>query len=208
MLTVGQTVDVFVTAVVNVNDPTGQYIPDRSTKITYQDVVILARKDAFYIIRATLPVAEELAHLQATGSATFSLALRPVEDQRLVDASALGETTNRIIVKYGLPIPEAISPGLTPAASTPPPAASPGPSAAPSIAPSIAPSVARRRSPPRRRERTVRRCAGGGPAVAGAPDQWTMPTPSKPDGDAPTIAWTIVSGPGSGAGDDRHSPHA
>jgi len=142
MLAVGQTVDVFVTAVVNVNDPTGRYIPDRSTKITYQDVVILARKGAFYIIRATLPVAEELAHLQATGSATFSLALRPVEDQRLVDASALGETTNRIIVKYGLPIPEAISPGLTPAASAPPPAASPGPSAAPSIPPSIAPSLA------------------------------------------------------------------
>jgi Flp pilus assembly protein CpaB len=136
MLTVGQTVDVFVTAVVNVNDPTGRYTPDRSTKITYQDVVILARKGSFYIIRATLPVAEELAHLQATGSAMFSLALRPVQDQRLVDASALGETTNRIIVKYGLPIPEAIFPGPTPSASTPPPAASPSPSAAPPVAPS------------------------------------------------------------------------
>jgi Flp pilus assembly protein CpaB len=140
MLTVGQTVDVFVTAVVNVNDPTGQYIPDRSTKITYQDVVILARTGSFYIIRSSLVVAEELAHLQATGAATFSLALRPVEDQRLVDASALGETTNRIILKYGLPIPEAIFPGPTPAASTPPPAVSPGPSDIPSAAPSVAPS--------------------------------------------------------------------
>lgn len=140
MLTVGQTVDVFVTAVVNVNDPTGQYIPDRSTKITYQDVVILARTGSFYIIRSSLVVAEELAHLQATGAATFSLALRPVEDQRLVDASALGETTNRIIVKYGLPIPEAIFPGPTPAGSTPPPAVSPGPSDTPSAAPSVAPS--------------------------------------------------------------------
>jgi Flp pilus assembly protein CpaB len=140
MLTVGQTVDVFVTAVVNVNDPTGQYIPDRSTKITYQDVVILARTGSFYIIRSSLVVAEELAHLQATGAATFSLALRPVEDQRQVDASALGETTNRIILKYGLPIPEAIFPGPTPAASTPPPAVSPGPSDIPSAAPSVAPS--------------------------------------------------------------------
>ena len=77
MLVPGQTVDVFVTAVVNINDPTGKYVVDRSTKITYQDVVILARTGSFYVIRATLPVAEELAHLQATGSATFSFALRP-----------------------------------------------------------------------------------------------------------------------------------
>ena len=57
MLVVGQTVDVFVTAVVNPNDPTGTYVVDRSTKITYQDVVILARSGSFYVIRASLPVA-------------------------------------------------------------------------------------------------------------------------------------------------------
>ncbi len=137
MLIPGQTVDVFVTAVVNVSDPTGHFYPDRSTKITYQDVVILARKDAFYVIRAPLAMAEEIAHLQATGSATFSFALRPLEDQRQVDASALGETTNKIIERYGLPIPVAIQPGFTPAPTpTPAPTASPAGGGSPSPSPS------------------------------------------------------------------------
>ena len=53
MLTVGESVDVFVTTVVAVpNDPTGKYMSDRSTKVTYQDMTILARKDQFYIMRA------------------------------------------------------------------------------------------------------------------------------------------------------------
>ena len=75
-----QSVDVFVTVVVNVPADLaaqGRYYADRSTKITYQDMVILAREGAFYVVRASLPVAEEIAHLQATGNATFSLALRP-----------------------------------------------------------------------------------------------------------------------------------
>jgi Flp pilus assembly protein CpaB len=142
----GQTVDVFVTAVVNVNDPSGKYVVDRSTKITYQDVVILSRTGSFYVIRATLPVAEELAHLQATGSATFSFALRPSGDDRLMDVSALGETTNRIIEKYGLPIPEAITPGGLPAASpAPAPSATPGASPVPGA--SLAPGASAAPSP-------------------------------------------------------------
>ena len=41
---------------------------DQVTKVTYQDMVILARQGSFYIMRATLPVAEEIAHMQATGA--------------------------------------------------------------------------------------------------------------------------------------------
>ncbi len=79
MLAPGQNVDVFVTAIVNIpEDPTGTYMSDRSTKIVYQNMVILARKEAFYVVRASLPVAEEIAHLQATGAATFSLRPPPV----------------------------------------------------------------------------------------------------------------------------------
>jgi Flp pilus assembly protein CpaB len=115
LLETGQTVDLFVTAVVSV--PTdlieeGEYYTDRSTKIVYQDVVILAREGTFYVIRASLPVAEEIVHLQAAGGTTFSLALRPSVDRRLSDARALGTTTNRIIEKYGLPIPEALDGGV------------------------------------------------------------------------------------------------
>ena len=145
MLAAGQSVDVFVTAVVSVpDDPTGKYMSDRSTKITYQDVVILARKDAFYVIRASLPVAEEIAHLQATGAATFSFALRPIEDQRQIDATALGETNTRIIEKYGLPIPEALSPGFTP---RPTPQATPSPSASIGASPDAASSPSPSASP-------------------------------------------------------------
>ena len=144
MLTVGESVDVFVTTVVSVpNDPTGKYISDRSTKVTYQDVTILARKDQFYIIRAPVDVAEEIAHLQATGVATFSLALRPLEDQRQVDATTLGETTSKIIEKYGLPIPQAIVPGFRPA-----PTATPLPSESPSADPTASGDPSASAGPP------------------------------------------------------------
>jgi hypothetical protein len=98
----------------------GRYTTDRSTKIVYQDVLILARKAQFYIVKAPIGMAEELAHLQAVGTATMSMVLRPDIDQRPVDATALGETTNRIIQKYGLPIPENYPAGNGPIATLPP----------------------------------------------------------------------------------------
>jgi Flp pilus assembly protein CpaB len=148
ILAVGQSVDVFVTLTITIPSdapaasgatpkPAGspQYMSDRSTKITYQNVVILSRKESFYIIRAPVAVAEEIEHLQATGVAVFGLALRPIQDGRQVDATKLGETTNRIIMKYGLPVPEILVPGYS-AAPTPTiapftPAPSPAASAAP-----------------------------------------------------------------------------
>jgi Flp pilus assembly protein CpaB len=54
LLQAGQTVDIFVTVAVNVPldlAALGQYYTDRSTKIVYQDVLLLAREDAFYVIR-------------------------------------------------------------------------------------------------------------------------------------------------------------
>lgn len=142
LLKVGQSVDVFVTVVVSVPADLaaeGRYIAERSTKITYQDMVILARESAFYIVRASLPVAEEIAHLQATGNATFSLVLRPDEDTRLADATTLGQTTNRIIERYGLPIPEAYPAGTGPL-QTPVPTPSPTPSPTPATPDGASPS--------------------------------------------------------------------
>jgi Flp pilus assembly protein CpaB len=130
ILTVGQTVDVFFTITVTIPSgppaasgaptpaPSSQYLTDPSTKITYQNVVILARKETSYIIRMPVAEAEEIEHLQATGVAIFGLALRPLQDGRQVDATKLGETTNRIIVKYGLPVPQPLVPGYS-AAPTP-----------------------------------------------------------------------------------------
>ena len=138
----GMTVDVFVSATVLVPQDlltAGKYYTDKSTKITYQNMLILAKNASFYIVKATLPVAEEITHLQASGNASFSFALRPDADIRLLDASALGETTNRIIARYGLPIPENFPPGNGPiptAQPTPTPAPTPTPGASGSPAPS------------------------------------------------------------------------
>ena len=143
MLQPGMTVDILTSVTVNVPQDlldSGKYYTDKSTKITYQNVVILARQSQFYILKATLPVAEEMAHLQASGNATFSFVMRPEADIRQVDATTLGETTNRLIAKYGLPVPEVYPPGKGPIPTpqptpTPPPASSPAPSTAPSTAP-------------------------------------------------------------------------
>ena len=145
MIQAGMTVDIIATATVNVPQDlldSGKYYTDKSTKIMYQNMIILAKGAGFYILRATMPIAEEIAHMQAAGNMTFSMVLRPEQDIRQVDATTLGETTNRIIAKYGLPVPEVYPPGngplptplptpsITPIPSVPPPG-SPAPSTAP-----------------------------------------------------------------------------
>ena len=138
LLQAGQTIDIFATATVNVPQELlseGRYYTDRSTKLTYQNVFILARSANFYVIRASIEVAEELAHLSAAGNVTFSAALRPEQDVRLVDASHLGATTNLIITRYGLPIPETYPAGGGVAPTLPPLEPSPTPSVEPSASP-------------------------------------------------------------------------
>ena len=154
MLQPNQTVDVFVTAAINVltNSEEGigseGYYSDRSTKIAYQNMLILAKAGSSYILRALIDIAEEISHLQASGSATFSMALRPEVDSRPVDASELGTTTNRVIIRYGLPIPVVFPPFEGPIPTpepTPIPTPSPAPSASPDasgVAPSASPSPA------------------------------------------------------------------
>jgi Flp pilus assembly protein CpaB len=114
----GQQVDLFVTVQVNVVVPTPApgrtanggrnegFYTDKSTKVTWQDVVVLAKNGTFYILRVDESMAEEISHLQAAGNAMFSIALRPEGDHRTVDTRLFGETTNRIIEQYKLPIPQ------------------------------------------------------------------------------------------------------
>ena len=146
LLQPGMTVDVFTSATVNVPQDlllAGRFYTDKSTKITYQNMVILARAGTFYVVKATLGIAEEISHLQASGNATFSFAMRPEADVRLVDASALGETTNMLISKYGLPVPENFPPSRGPIPTPEPtPTPSPSPSASPAASGSAAPSAA------------------------------------------------------------------
>jgi Flp pilus assembly protein CpaB len=132
---VGQHVDVFVTAQVNVvlptpapgaggpvatpppaspapgaspnpDDPNVPYYTDKSTKVTWQNVPVLAKNGTMYILKVDEHQAEEISHLQASGNSMFSLALRPDGDHRAFEAVDYGETTNQIIEDYGMPIPE------------------------------------------------------------------------------------------------------
>lgn len=147
LLQPGMSVDIFLTATVTVPAPLlaqGRYYTDKSTKITYQDMEILARSGDYYIVRAPLQVAEEIEHLMATANATFSMALRPTEDTRIADASKLGSTTNLIITRYGLPIPETYPSGsgpvTLPGTGSGQPSPGPGTTPAPSPSPSPSPS--------------------------------------------------------------------
>jgi len=120
---VGQRVDVLVTTQFNVvpaaegadtsssrgaeSTGTGAATPseapaysDKSTKVTYQYIPILAKSDQLYIIKVDLNQAEEINHLAASGNAVFSMVLRPEGDDRTVDLTDYGETTNQIIEKY------------------------------------------------------------------------------------------------------------
>jgi Flp pilus assembly protein CpaB len=109
LLQSGALVDVFVTASVIVPQNVltqGKFYNDKTTKVTYQNVPILAKAGTMYVIKVTEEVGEEIAHMQASGTAQFSMALRPDVDTRVVDASGLGETTNLIIQRYGLPVPQ------------------------------------------------------------------------------------------------------
>jgi Flp pilus assembly protein CpaB len=149
LLTPNQTVDVFVTASVNVltNSDTGigeeGYYTDKSTKVSYQNMVILAKSGTFYVLRAPIDVAEEISHLEASGGAAFSLVLRPDIDTRQVDATNLGTTTNKVIIRYGLPIPVVFPPVVGPVPTPiPTPLATPEPSADPNASPAAIASPA------------------------------------------------------------------
>lgn len=129
LLVAGQTIDIFMTATMTVpvtNEPVGVYYSDLVTKITYQDMVILARAGSAYILKTSLAVAEEINHLMAAGTVSFSAALRPDQDVRFADVTKLGATTNRILQKYGLPFP-AIYPAPSATIPPPPPLATPTP---------------------------------------------------------------------------------
>jgi hypothetical protein len=138
LITAGMTVDVLLSAQINVPQDllsAGKYYTDKSTKIMYQNMLVLAKPaGGGYIVKATLAQAEEITHLIATGNAQFSMLMRPPTDVRYADASKLGETTNVIIERYGLPIPLNYPPGNGPI-PTAQPTATPSQPAAPSGSP-------------------------------------------------------------------------
>lgn len=85
------------------------YYAASTTKLVWTDLEVLQvdTKDSLYVLKVDEHQAEEIAHIQAIG-ATFTMGLRPPDDNRSVDSSGYGETTNEMINKYGFPIPDMI----------------------------------------------------------------------------------------------------
>ena len=107
----GQRVDLIVT--MPLNPEVGQtpeeaeaqeatLVPGPSTKVTLQSVTILARTGAVYIVRADLETAEKIAELLAVGG-TFTMALRPLEDDRTAETE--GSTVDTLVEEFGFPVP-------------------------------------------------------------------------------------------------------
>ena len=114
-LTAGQRVDLIVT--MPLNPEAGQegegegegeepapatQMAGPSTKVTLQAMTILFRDGDIYILRADLATAEKIAELTAAGG-TFTLALRPDQDDRTADTE--GSTIDMLIEEYEFPVP-------------------------------------------------------------------------------------------------------
>ena len=109
-LTAGQTVDLIVTMALNPSEGSGpetdaepaQFVAGPSTKVTLQQIPILARNGEIYILRTDVATAEKIAELTAAGG-VFTMALRPAEDDRTADTE--GSTIDRLIEEFGFPVP-------------------------------------------------------------------------------------------------------
>jgi hypothetical protein len=73
-----------------------------STKVTLQNVTILARTGGVYIIRADLSTAEKITELTTIGG-TFTMVLRHEEDDRTAETE--GSTVDRLLEEYDFPLP-------------------------------------------------------------------------------------------------------
>jgi Flp pilus assembly protein CpaB len=115
-LTAGQRVDLVVTMQVPAPADDGapadedegpqsdaRLIGGPSTKVTLQQMLILARNGELYILRADLPTAEKIAELTAAGG-TFTMVLRPEQDDR--QAETEGSTLDSLIEEFEFPAPE------------------------------------------------------------------------------------------------------
>ncbi len=118
----GQVVDLIVT--MPLNPEVGQteegaeqqattVIPGPSTKVTLQSLMVLARTGTVYIVRSDLETAEKIAELLAVGG-TFTMALRPAEDDRTADTE--GSTVDRLVEEFGFPVPRPLEVAPTQAA--------------------------------------------------------------------------------------------
>lgn len=146
LVTAGQRVDLLVSLPVKIliEDATGQlvdgttedgYYSDTTTKVTLTDLELLSAEpdSGIYVFKADLNQAEEIATMLSVPEAQFAIVLRPEGDNRLLERAFYGETLNRVLQRYGYPLPEVIEidrypqPGERELGDLPPGAPSPTP---------------------------------------------------------------------------------
>jgi len=107
----GQRVDLIVTMAINpevgqapeeAEETLTRFMPGPSTKVTLQQMTILARNGEIYILRADVETAEKIAELTAAGG-VFTMVLRPDEDDRTAETE--GSTIDRLIEEFDFPVP-------------------------------------------------------------------------------------------------------
>jgi Flp pilus assembly protein CpaB len=103
---VGDYVDLMLTWTIDAGKFTGPADPNRLadvlTKITLQNIQILARAGAAYTIRTDAQTAEQLGYLQAAG-VQMTFLLRQAQDQRTVVTQ--GGTFGPVYKRFNFPIP-------------------------------------------------------------------------------------------------------
>ena len=80
LIEAGQTVDMIATVLITLPErlvEAGRYTTDRSSKLIYQDMMVLAKTTTAYVIKAPIEIAEEISHFQASGAASFTPADPP-----------------------------------------------------------------------------------------------------------------------------------
>lgn len=181
LLVPGQRVDLMASMFINVLNPdaggdsgapvTGGPVTGLSTKVFLTDLEILAHTPAttLYVLKVDAHEAEEITYLQNQNPyfRGFALSLRAEGDSRILPRDGYGVTGDRILLKYGFPLEQAImgdrypqpsaepvvldpTPAPIPVASaapapTPPPSASPVPTGTP--APAATPGPAASEAP-------------------------------------------------------------
>jgi Flp pilus assembly protein CpaB len=78
------------------------YVAGPTTKVTVQDVTVLAKSATVYVLRVDVATAEKIAELSALG-AQFTLILRPDQDSRTAETD--GSTIDSLIEEFGFPLP-------------------------------------------------------------------------------------------------------
>jgi len=108
----GQRIDLVVTMAINpqlgltaqeAQKSAAKYVPGPSTKVTLQQLTVLARNGTIYILRTDLATAEKIAELTAAGG-QFTMALRPDQDERTATTS--GSTIDTLIDEFRFRVPK------------------------------------------------------------------------------------------------------